>query len=143
MNTPGTHPVLAMETIKDPLFKPCLASDLMTREGNYNLRKICHFLGIGTLEFARLVDRRAESVASLVERDDVKPQDERIERVVQELWQIVGLLLAMGAEESAAEWMNTPLPSFNGQTPLNVITEGYGRDLIAQLLALSTGNVSF
>lgn len=143
MNTPGTQPVLTMETTKYPPFQPGVGSDLVTREGGYNLREICHFLGISTSEFARLVDRSPDSVARLVERDDAKPQDEHTERIIQELLQIVGLLRAMGAEESAAEWMSTPLPSFSGQTPLNVIAEGYGRELVSQLLALSTGNVSF
>lgn len=128
----------------DPVLLPSkLVRDLIDDNGRYNIRAICQIMGITAALFAQLTHRATESVAKSFAESapNVKPRDARTQRVVAELVQIIGILRAMGLDRDAARWMHTPLPSFSGQTPAALITEGRGQELVERLLAVASGNI--
>jgi hypothetical protein len=45
------------------------------------------------------------------------------------------------SKDDVARWMKTPLPTDEGQTPLDVLAKGKGQGLVDRLVALATGNV--
>lgn len=54
---------------------------------------------------------------------------------------LAAILRAMGMEEDAPSWMHTPLPTFAGKTPVELIGAGRGQELVDRLLANAIGNV--
>jgi len=118
-----------------------ITRDLIDPLGGYHVARICSVLGVGKAEFARFSDRRTESVAKLFNRDTVKPRSVKTLQVLGEMTQIVTILRAMGLLKDAKRWMKTPIPSFSGRTPSDLIEEGRGQELIDRLIANATGNV--
>jgi uncharacterized protein (DUF2384 family) len=133
-----------MNTQFDPLFSPsAIPHDLIAPGGRFFVRRICTILGVKSTEFALMTDRKVESVSSSVKSAaPVAPRGPKTSEILSQLVQIIGLLRSMGYEEEAASWMRAPLPSFGGRTPIRVIKDGQGNELIARLMALATGNVS-
>ena len=115
--------------------------DLIAGSGGFHVARICKVLGVETSEFARLSERRVESVAKLFKKETVKPRNEKTVEVLHEMIQIITILRAMGLSRSAARWMKTPIPSFSGKTPTDLIAQGHGQELIGRLTSNASGNV--
>jgi len=108
--------------------------------GGFRIDLLCRELELPAAEFASLTGRATTSIARYLQWERwVDPDDERTKRVLKELVQIVGLLRAMKMDDNASSWLRTPLPSYGGRTPLEVVKAGEGQDLIQRLLALAVG----
>ena len=46
----------------------------------------------------------------------------------------------LGSDEAANEWMNRPLPAFEGKTPAQMVGEGRELDLLAHVRNFRPGN---
>jgi antitoxin Xre/MbcA/ParS-like protein len=123
------------------LFPATTKMGLVTPTG-YRVRQICTLLGVEPADFARFTKRSTESVAKLFGEQPVSPRDEQTVRVLNELIQLVGVLGALDlSPKEIRAWMRTPLPPFEGKPPVQIIEEGDGQQLVARLLAFSSGNV--
>ena len=118
-----------------------LTNDLIDTSGAFNVGRICGVLGVEPAEFGRLSGRSTESVAKLFRKKSVRPRNTLTLRALREMTQLVTILRAMGQEEQARRWMHTPIPSYAGKTPLELVQEGRGQELIARLVDNATGNV--
>ena len=118
-----------------------LSRDLIDHGGGFHVRRICKVLGVDPAELARLSGRSTESVAKLFKRKSVHPRSARTESALREMTQLVTILRAMDLEKEAPRWTHTPLPGFAGKTPLELIEEGRGQELVGRLVANATGNV--
>jgi hypothetical protein len=118
-----------------------LSRDLIDRGGGFHVLQICETLGVEPAEFARLSGRSTESVAKLFRKESVQPRSEQTRAALREMTQLVTILRAMELEDEAPRWMHTPLPGFAGKTPLELIEEGRGQELVSRLIANATGNV--
>lgn len=129
-----------MAPAADPLLvNTKLVSDLVSA-GGYNVARLCKVLHLKAADFAQLTERGTESVARSVKKDDfVQLVHPETHQRVRELVEVTGLLRAMGMDE--ATWIRTPLPSYDGKTPLELVGAGGGRELIARLLGLAVGDV--
>jgi hypothetical protein len=127
-------------TLADPLLiNTKLVSDLVS-PGGYNVARLCGLLHLKASEFAELTQRETESVARTVKKDDfIQLVHAETRQRVRELVEIAGLLRAM--ELDASTWIRTPLPSYAGKTPFELVAEGRGRELITRLLGLAVGDV--
>ncbi len=127
--------------ITDPLLtNASLVSDLL-RENTFDLQKICESLGIKAAELAALTDRTTESVARSVSQAGFRAVSHaRTAEVARELVQILGLLRAMHHDDPAT-WLRTPLPSYGGRTPFELVRAGQGQELATRLLGLAVGDV--
>lgn len=115
--------------------------DLVAPSGGYHLERICLYLGVGKADFARFSERRTEAVAKLFRPQPVKPRNPRTVAVLKEMTQIITIFKALGLIDQAKSWMRTPIPSFSGQTPSDLIEAGRGQELVDRLIANATGNV--
>lgn len=133
-----------MAAMLDPVLMPSrLVRDLIDDKGRYNVRLICQVVGLTAAPFAQLTHRSTESVAKSFSDSapPLKPREARTRAVLRQLVQIIGLLRSMGISEEAPRWMHTPLPSFEGRTPAEIIEEGQGQQLVDRLLAMASGNL--
>jgi uncharacterized protein (DUF2384 family) len=125
----------------DPLLmNTALVSDLLS-DGKYNLSRICASLRLKAADLGTLTARSTESVARSVAKDAFTQPEAATEKVSRELVQIVGLLRAMKLEADAGTWFKTPLPSYKGRTPLELVSDNKGQELISRLLGLAAGDV--
>src|SRR5688572_16746958 len=106
----------------------------------FRIDLLCRALELRAADLAALTGRETTSVARYIQQERfVQPEDKRTKQVLRELVQIVGLLRSMKMDSNAAAWLRTPLPSYDGKTPLEVVESGDGQDLIERLLALAVG----
>lgn len=118
------------------------ASRYLDDTGRFNVSHLCDEVGVGAAALARLTHRQTESVAGLFSAGFVQTRDPRTTAVLRELLQIVGIFQAMGWKpEDVRRWMKAPLPTFGGQTPIELIEHGSGQELITRLVDLAAGNV--
>lgn len=136
----GGGSAVAESPLADPfLINPELVTDVVSSRG-YNVGRLCEVLDLKPAEFAKLVDRGTESVARAVRNDAfVHPEHEKTLTVVMQLVELVGLTRTL--EMNAGTWLRTPLPSYEGTTPLDLFRRGKGRELIARLFGLAVGDV--
>lgn len=131
-----------MVDIDDPTMLPTsLTEDLLTDAGKYKLARICEILGLQKADFAELTGRTVESVAALFRNNPVKPRDNRTQTVLKELIQLIVIFRAMNMDAGVARWMSTPIASYSGRTPRDIIANEDGPQLIARLLTVATGNI--
>ena len=124
------------------LLVPNLAREFFDPAQGYHVAGLCSELGVEPAGFARLTLRKTESVAKLFSREFVKPKQSKTKDVLRQLHQLVAVFRAMEwSPEDTRRWMHSPLPTDQGQTPLELIEQGRGQDLIDRLLALAIGNV--
>jgi uncharacterized protein (DUF2384 family) len=71
----------------------------------------------------------------------VKIREAKTKTVINEMFQLVSILRAMGLEGDAPRWMKTPLPSFEGKSPLQLVAENRGQELVSHLLAIASVNI--
>jgi Protein of unknown function (DUF2384) len=130
------------QLLYDPNLKPSsLVADLIDERGGFQLERLCNVLGVEKSTFAYLTDRTTESVAKLFSGQFVKVREAKTKTVINEMIQLVSILRAMGLEDDAPRWMKTPLPSFEGKSPLQLVAENRGQELVSRLLAIASGNV--
>lgn len=125
----------------DPLLAPDGRVSALVSEDGYHVSAIGDVLGLTPARLAKLTGRTTESAAQLFDGAPKRPRDPRTREVLGELVEIIGLLDALGGLDNARSWFATPLPSHGGQSPFEVVAARNGRALIANLLALATGNV--
>lgn len=118
-----------------------LSHDLIDPSGGFHVARICGVLGVEPAELGRLTGRSTESVAKMFKQESVHPRDPRTRQALRELSQFVAILRAMDMEDEASRWMHTPLPSFSGKNPLEIVADGRGQELVGRLIANATGNV--
>jgi hypothetical protein len=124
----------------DPLLVGTALVKDVVGQGGFNLLRICESLHLKPAEFAVLTHRTTESVARSVKQDAfIEPEHPATVAVLRQLVQILGLLRSM--EVDAATWLKTPLPSYEGQTPFELVEDGKGQELIGRLLGLAVGDV--
>jgi hypothetical protein len=124
------------------LFAPNLVKDYFDPVRGYQVAGLCAELGVQPAGFAKLTRRQTESVAKLFSGKFVKPKEPRTQNVLRQLYQIVAVFRAMGwGKDDVSRWMNSPLPTHQGHTAVELIEQGHGQELIDELLALAVGNV--
>jgi uncharacterized protein (DUF2384 family) len=117
------------------------AKEYIDATGAFQVQHLCGDLGIEPATFARLTRRNTESVAKLFSGRHVSPRDPRTAEVLKQLFQIAAIFKAMSWNpEDVGRWLNTPIPTFDGQSPLDLIAKGNGQDLVTRLLALASGD---
>jgi hypothetical protein len=126
--------------MSDPLLtNQKLVSDVVSGQG-YNVHRLCTALNLRPSEFAQLAQRATESVSRTVKNDAfVQLEHAETIKTVKELVELLGLSRALNMD--AAGWLRTPLPSYEGRTPAELIGDGKGRELITRLLGLAVGDV--
>ncbi len=127
----------------DPLFFATkLAKEYFDPVQGYQVAGLCAELGVKPGAFARLTHRETESVAKLFSGKFIRPKEPKTEAVLRQMFQIVAVFRAMGwAKDDIARWMASPLPTYEGRSPLDLIKQGKGQDLIDRLVAMAVGNV--
>ena len=124
------------------LFATNLVKDYFDPARGYQIAGLCEELGVKPAGFAKLTQRKTESVAKLFSGKFVKPKEPRTRTVVRQLHQIVAVFRAMGwGKDDVSRWMNSPLVTHQGHTAVELIGQGRGQELIDELLALAIGNV--
>lgn len=124
------------------LFASKLAREYFDPAEGYQVLGLCTELGVRPAAFARLTHRQTESVAKLFSGKFVKPKEPETWAVLRQMHQILALFRAMNwTRDDVRQWMNSPLPTYEGRTPLELVEGGKGQDLIDELVALATGNV--
>ncbi|MGA2451252.1 MAG: MbcA/ParS/Xre antitoxin family protein [Polyangiaceae bacterium] len=133
-----------MNRERDPfLFPRATTSGFLTPEGAFAVRRLCSEFGVEPADFARLTGRTTESVAKLFHDETSSPRGPRTVQVLREMLQLQNVLQVVGLPPSEMKgWMHMPLPAFEGKTPRELISEGRGQELVARLMAYSSGNVA-
>ena len=122
---------------------PRATGGLLTTRGAFAVRRICSEFGVEPADFARLTGRKTESVARLFREESSAPREARTVQVLREMLQLLGVLRVIGLPPAERKgWMHTRLPAFEGKTPQELIAEGRGQELVARLVAYSSGNVA-
>jgi hypothetical protein len=126
----------------DLLFASKLATEYFDPAAGYQVKALCAELGVKPAAFARVTHRKTESVAKLFSGKFVNPKEGETLQVLRQMHQILAVFRAMDwSKDDVARWMNTPLPTDEGRTPLDVLAKGKGQGLVDRLVALATGNV--
>jgi hypothetical protein len=109
--------------------------------GAFQVQRLCGDLGIEPAAFARLTRRNTDSVAKLFSERYVSPRDPHTVEVLKQLFQIAAIFKAMSwGREDIGRWLNAPLPTFEGNSPVDLIAKGKGQQLVARLLSLASGD---
>jgi hypothetical protein len=117
------------------------AKQYLDESGKVDVQHLCEAVGVGPAVLARLAHRETESVAGLFSAGFVQLRHPLTDKVLRQLLQITAIFDAMGwTREDTRRWMKAPLPTFEGKSPLDIIADGHGQELISRLLSLAAGD---
>ncbi len=91
-------------------------------------------LGVSRERMARLVDVSAKTVERWEQQQSLSGRtSSRIRSQLAQIQEVRGLGLCIYTPEGFQQFLKTPLPSFEGRTPLQMIEQGKAGDVIAAL----------
>ena len=93
-----------------------------------------HDLNLSRERMARLVDVSAKTVERW-EHQQVIPANSRVRGQLAQIQAVRDLGLVVYTREGFQEFLRTPLPGFDGRTPLQKIDQGEVNDVLAALAA--------
>jgi hypothetical protein len=115
-------------------------SAFVTETGAVRLGELARQLALSPAEFAQATGQTTESVSKNFGDEPVRLRNPEALRVAHELVEIEGLLQTLGMSfERVQKWLRTPNPSFAGRTPMGLLMNHHGRDLINVLMAMAMG----
>jgi hypothetical protein len=115
-------------------------SGFVTETGAVRLGDLAERLAVSPAEFAQATGQTTESVSKNFGDEPVRLRHPEALRVAHELVEVEGLLKALGmSSERVRKWLRTPNPSFGGSTPMRLLIQHHGRDLINVLMAMAMG----
>lgn len=130
----ATDPVMLM-------LDPSLVQDVINDSGGYAVGQVCGELGIQPAVYARCTNQTTESVAKAFKAGFVRLRNERARAVALQLIEIRALMKNMGYGDFVKRWMVSPLIEYDGRTPIDMLAEGRGQELISRLVAAADGSM--
>lgn len=97
-------------------------------------RQIRGDLRLSRERMGRLLDVSAKTIERWEERDSL-PASARLRGQLSQIQEIVALGTVVYTPEGFARFMQTPLPTFEGRTPLQTIEQGHAERVLAALAA--------